>query len=55
VLFLKEIWVAINQKIFHSSHQSELENYITSKYPKNCGDVENLTIEFYDKRSRGML
>ena len=40
-------------KIF--SNQNELEKYITSRYPKNCGDVEHLTNEFYDKRNRGIL
>lgn len=52
---IKEILTIIEKKIFHSNHQTELENYINSKYPKNCSDIEHWTIEYYNKVNKGIL
>jgi hypothetical protein len=36
-------------------YQSELERYITSRYPQNAADVEHFTKEFQHKHSQGKL
>lgn len=43
-------------EMFPKQHyQSELERYITSRYPQNAADVEHFTKEFQYKISQGKL
>lgn len=43
-------------EMFPKQHyQSELERYITSRYPQNAADVEHFTKEFQHKHSQGKL
>jgi hypothetical protein len=43
-------------EMFPKQHyQSELERYITNRYPQNAADVEHFTKEFQHKISQGKL
>ena len=40
-------------KKFGSNYQSDLEQYINSRYPKTEGDVERLLREYNDRLTQG--
>lgn len=43
------------KSLFGTTHGSNLEKYIVSKYPQHNGDVDRLTLEYYRKSNTSWI
>ncbi len=51
-MFLASIIEALRSLLKTNTYGSELEKYISSRYPQNACDVENLTRQFEHDRAK---